>query len=184
MEDTAYQKKILTIPNILSLVRLCLIPVFVVLYCGEWDLWAALVLALSAVTDIVDGLIARKFHMISDLGKILDPVADKLTQISVLACMLTRFHYLWVLLILLVCKEVFAAVTGLLAIRNTGKVRGSVWHGKAATVMLYAMMLLHLVWPGIPDIVSFVLVAACTAIVLLSCVLYGIRNIRAIRSDW
>ena len=73
-----YQKKIITIPNILSFFRLCLIPVIVWLYTVKQDyLWTLLILLLSAITDIVDGIIARKFNMISDFGKAFDPVADK-----------------------------------------------------------------------------------------------------------
>lgn len=75
-----YQKKILTIPNILSFFRLCLIPVIIWLYTEKQDyFWTLLVLLLSAVTDIVDGIIARKCNMISDFGKAFDPIADKLT---------------------------------------------------------------------------------------------------------
>ena len=75
--------KIITIPNILSLFRLCLIPVILWLYLGQQrNLLAGCVLVLSGVTDIVDGLIARRFHMVSDLGKILDPIADTAGSVS------------------------------------------------------------------------------------------------------
>ena len=86
------QNKILTIPNLLSLFRLCLIPVFMWLYCVEKNyLWTGIILIISGLTDTVDGFVARHFNMISDLGKILDPVADKLTQAAMLFCLLTRF---------------------------------------------------------------------------------------------
>lgn len=182
MEDK-YKHKIITIPNLLSLFRLLLIPVIVWLYVFRQDyLWTTAVLALSGITDIVDGIIARKFRMISDFGKAFDPVADKLTQIATLFCLVTRFRWMLLPLIVLVVKEVFAAVTGLLVIRKTGNVQGAAWHGKAATVSLYSMMLIHLLWFNIPSAVSGALIGGCTAMVLLSAIFYGSRNLRILLS--
>lgn len=176
-----YKKKIITIPNLLSFFRLLLIPVIIWLYAVKKDpLWTTIMLALSGITDVVDGIIARRFNMISDLGKALDPVADKLTQIAMLFCLVTRFHWMLLPLILLVVKEIFAAVTGLLVIRKTRSVRGALWHGKIATASLYSMILIHLVWFDIPSVVSGVMIGICTAMVLLSAVLYGIRNLMLI----
>ena len=74
------KENVLTIPNLLSLFRLLLIPVIVWLYCVRQDYrWTIVALAVSGLSDILDGIIARKFNMVSDLGKILDPCADKLT---------------------------------------------------------------------------------------------------------
>lgn len=176
--EERYKNKIITIPNMLSLFRLLLIPVIVWLYVFRRDyLCTTVVLTLSGITDIVDGIIARKFHMISDFGKAFDPVADKLTQIATLFCLVTRFRWMLLPLIILVVKEIFAAVTGLLVIRKTGNVLGALWHGKAVTVSLYSMMLIHLLWIQIPSAVSGILISVCTVMVLLSAVLYGIRNL-------
>ena len=102
-----YQKKILTIPNLLSLVRLCMIPVIVWLYNGKEDpLWALIVLLLSGATDIIDGIIARRFNMVSDFGKAFDPIADKLTQIAMLFCLVSNFPYMIVPLVILIVKEI------------------------------------------------------------------------------
>ena len=125
MEDHAeekYQKKILTIPNILSFFRLCLIPVIIWLYCFKKDYgWTAFVLALSGFTDIVDGIIARRFHMVSDFGKAFDPVVDKLTQIATLFCLVTRFPLMLVPLIILTVKEILAATLNMLTIKKPVK---------------------------------------------------------------
>ena len=173
-----YQHKILTIPNLLSLFRLLLIPVIVWLYVYRQDyLWTTLTLALSGITDVVDGIIARKFHMISDFGKAFDPLADKLTQMAMLLCLVTRFPWMLLPLVLLVVKEIFAAVTGLLVIHRTGQVLGAVWHGKATTVALYTTMLIHLVWYSLPAGLSYLLIGICTGLLLLSAVLYSIRNL-------
>lgn len=176
-----YQKKILTIPNILSFFRLCLIPVIVWLYCLKKDYgWTAFTLALSGLTDVADGIIARRFHMVSDFGKAFDPVADKLTQIAMLYCLVTRFPLMLVPLILLTVKEILAAVLNTLASKKTGRVMAAVWHGKLNTVLLYTVMLVHVIWGNIPPLASNLLIGACTAMMLVSAVLYSIRSIRAL----
>lgn len=182
-QKTDYRNKIITIPNLMSAVRLCLIPVIVWLYCVKQDyFWTTITLMLSGLTDIADGIIARKFHMISNLGKILDPVADKLTQIAMMFCLVFRFPYMIVPLVLLVIKEVFDAVTGLLVIHKTGKVSGAEWHGKALTVLLYLMMLIHLVWYDIPAAMSNLLILVCVVMMVISLVMYSSDRIRAIRN--
>ena len=178
------QSKILTIPNLLSFFRLCLIPVFMWLYCVERNyLWTGIILIISGLTDTVDGIIARKFNMISDLGKVLDPIADKVTQAAMLFCLLTRFPLMIAPLALMVVKEFFMGVTGLLVIQKTGKVFGADWHGKVNTWLLYAMMILHVFWYNIPDVVSKVLIGICVIMMLISLVLYGRHNMKALRES-
>lgn len=178
------KSKIVTIPNILSLFRICLIPLIVWLYCVEKrDLWAGGILLLSGATDIADGYIARRFSMVSDLGKALDPVADKLTQAAMLICLLTRFPLILCPLLLMAVKEVFMGAAGLLLIRKTGNVPAAVWHGKAATFLLYAMILVHLFWSGIPAAVSAVFIGACTAMIGISFGLYAFRYARILGKE-
>lgn len=177
-----YQKKILTIPNALSFLRLCLIPVIVWLYSYKQDYsLTLLVLLLSGVTDIVDGIIARKCNMVSDFGKAFDPVADKLTQIAMLFCLVSRFPYMAIPLVLLVVKEVFTGITALISIKRTSTVKGAVWHGKLTTVSLYSMMAVHLLWYNIPKTLSLILVGVCIGIMLMSFIMYAMRNITAIK---
>lgn len=178
-----YQKKIITIPNILSFFRLCLIPVIVWLYTVKQDHFLTLIiLVLSGVTDIVDGIIARKCNMISDFGKAFDPVADKLTQIAMLFCLVSRFPYMMIPFVLLVVKEVFTGITALITIKRTNTVKGAVWHGKLTTIALYSMMAIHLLWYNISRTVSLILVGICIGIMLMSFILYAIQNIKAIKN--
>lgn len=181
-ENKSIKGQIWTIPNLLSLFRLCLIPLIAWLYCarGNYPL-TVLMLLISGVSDIADGIIARRFHMTSDLGKVLDPMADKLTQGVVMLCLLTRFRWMAVPLVVMVIKEAFIGLSGLAVVRETGVVFGAEWHGKVATVLLYLMMSLHIVWYDIPPLVSDLTIGLCTAMVLLSMILYGLRNIRALR---
>lgn len=174
--------KIITIPNILSFFRLCLIPFLVWHYCVKKDYTgAAIILLVSGFTDILDGFIARRFHMVSNVGKALDPVADKLTQIAMLICLLTNFPLMWIPLILLVAKEIFAAVTGMLVVKKTGKVYGAEWHGKLNTVMIYGMIVLHLVWPDIPTGISIGLIVLSVLVMVDSSLLYCRRNYRILK---
>jgi len=178
------KKQIFTIPNLLSLIRLCLIPVIVWLYCIKQDaVMTAVVLAVSGLTDLVDGYIARHFNMITDLGKALDPVADKLTQLAMLLCLIFRHPIIGIPFGLLLVKEVVTGIMSLLAIRKTKEVKGADWHGKITTVLLYAMMLLHVVWVDIPAAVSYVSVGICIGMMLLSFSLYGNRNLKDLRKE-
>lgn len=183
MADGPREKKIFTIPNLLSAFRVLLVPVIVWLYCERRDYpLTAWVLVLSGVTDVADGLIARRFHMISDVGKVLDPVADKLTQTVALGCLLTRFQAIWWLLGVLVLKETVMAVMGLMVVRRTGAVYSAAWHGKLATCVLYGVIFAHIVWFNIPQTGSVLLALAGTASILLSLALYTIQNLRRIRA--
>ncbi len=184
-ENKNPKSKILTVPNILSFIRLGMIPFIIWLYCFEKNYaMTTLVLVLSGATDIVDGFIARHFNLISDFGKSIDPIADKLTQLSVLFCLVTRFIYMIFPLSLLIVKELFAGIVALIQINKTKEVHGAVWHGKLNTVLLYAMMILHIIWYNIPPVVSNVFIFACTGVMIMSAILYGIQNIgRIIKSD-
>lgn len=173
---------ILTIPNLLSLLRLLMIPVFVWLYLNGQEEWTAAVLVLSGVTDVVDGYIARHFNQVSDFGKAFDPLADKLTQAAMLLCLTSRYPAMLLPFGLLAIKEIFAAISGIIVIKRTGEVLGAQWHGKVTTFLLYGMMILHVLWEDIPMWVSNVLNIGCVVMMLLSLVLYARRNIQAIRS--
>ncbi len=179
-----YKNKIFTIPTILTFVRLGLIPVFIWLYSFKAEYsWATAVLALSALTDIADGFIARKFKMISDFGKMLDPIADKLTQLCALICLVFRFKLMLVPLVLIVIKELFSGIVTLVRLKKTKAVPSAVWHGKVTTTLLYGTMILHVVWWNIPVAVSYVSVLLCVVMMLLSAILYSIQHFKAINNS-
>ena len=181
--NAIFHGKIFTIPNLLSFLRLVMIPWFVWEYLDqENSIGTALILLLSGFTDTIDGWIARRFNMVSNLGKALDPLADKLTQIAMLACLVFLFPRMLLVFIALCVKELFVLTTSLMAIHKTEEVLPADWHGKATTASLYATMVAHLLFPGMPDKLSSGLIVLCTGLVLLSGVLYGIRNIRALKS--
>lgn len=176
------KKRLFTIPNLLTMLRILIIPLFIWTYIVKRDtLMTALVLGVSGLTDILDGQIARRFNMVSDLGKLLDPIADKATQGAMLICLVTRFPVMWIPLGLLAVKEAFVGITSVLMIQETGKVEGAEYHGKVTTVLLYGMMLVHLLWGDIPSGLSIALIVITVLMMLISMVLYGLKNISKIK---
>lgn len=175
-------KNIFTIPNILSIFRLLLLPVIVYTYMNQKDyVLTGVLLLVSGITDLLDGYIARTFHMISDLGKILDPVADKATQAVVLLCLVTRFRWLVIPFMCIVVKELFMSCIGMVVIKKTGEVHGAVWHGKVATFMLDFMIIVHIVFYHISSTLSIILTIVSTLLILLSFYLYAKENINILK---
>lgn len=166
------KKDILTIPNFLSMIRILLIPVIYVLYHQGQDAWAVWVIALSALTDVVDGKIARRFHMVSDFGKILDPIADKLTQVVMIVCLLERHSQLRPVLILFVLKELAMAISGYIVIQKKNVVNSAKWYGKLSTVVLYGVMMSLILFPGMSETAVTVLCLICCLVMLQSLVQY------------
>lgn len=172
MDKIFTKKNILTIPNLLSLLRILMIPVIVWLYIkNEYNL-AVLFVLLSGITDVADGIIARKCNMVSDFGKILDPIADKLTQITLIICLSTKYPKMAWLISLFVAKEFIMALLGYITIRNTDSVNSAKWYGKLSTFVLYASMILMIVIPNLSDIASNVLIGLCAFILCLSLFMY------------
>lgn len=134
------------IPNALSVVRIALIPVFVTLYLLRLDMWAFAVLLVSGLTDAVDGFVARRFDMITDCGKLLDPLSDKLTQVAVVVCLTTRYTELLPLTVLCFAKELFQGIGGVLLLKKNVQAQGARWFGKVSTVLFYATMLVIVLW--------------------------------------
>lgn len=168
-----FSGRIVTLPNLLSFFRLCLVPELILQYTRPGGSRRVLILlAVSALTDVLDGRIARRFGMVSDLGKALDPLADKLTQAAMLFCLARRFPLMLLPLTLLAVKEICCAAASLTAIGRTGRVESSDWHGKFSTALLYALFALHLAVPGISGTLSGTLILLCTGVMLLSFVLY------------
>ena len=173
MKKRLSKKDVLTIPNALSLFRILLIPVIVWLYVfAEMRYLAVGAVLLSALTDIADGWIARHFHMISDLGKLLDPVADKLTQAALLICLASRWPRVYWVFALLCLKEVVQGVLGLAAVRVTGQMQSARWYGKVSTVVFYLTMLVLILPVELPPVWADLLILLCAAALMLSMVLY------------
>lgn len=174
---TVKRKEFLSIPNILCYVRLLLLPFFAILYCNGRTAWAAVLVLVSAATDVLDGIIARKFHMTTELGKILDPLADKLTQAVVSGCLLIRYPVMWVLFSVILIKESFQGIGGLLLYRKMHSMRSSEWFGKLSTVVFYGVMAYLVIFSPEPTQfwASVFPILCSTAMMLFALVRYGHR---------
>ena len=151
-----WKKDICSIPNLLSLLRLILIPVYIIIYLNAQDATdhylAAGILAVSCLTDLIDGKIARHFNMITALGKVLDPLADKLTQFSLILCLALKAEssLLWYLIGLFVLKELFQLVAGCIRLRKGIMLKGALLSGKISTTILFVSLILMVMMPDMP----------------------------------
>lgn len=180
------KKDIFSIPNILSFVRILLIPIFVWLYVtagtsGEYYLAAAVVVA-SGITDFLDGQIARRCNMITEFGKFLDPLADKLTQGTLFLCIAINYPLMWILLAIWLLKDGFMAIMGLVLLKTKQtKLDGARWYGKVCTAIIYIAVLALLFFPGVfPEgsPASSLLILICIGVMLLSGILYSVALIK------
>lgn len=171
-----WKKEIWTIPNLLSLFRLILIPVYIYIYLNATSpkhyLIAAVILAVSCLTDLVDGKIARKFNMISTLGKFLDPLADKATQGAMILCLAVHHPVLWALLALFVVKEGFQLVAMIINLRKGMALDGALMAGKVCTTILFVTLIIMVLLPGLSTAAANALTAICFVAMVVAFVEY------------
>ncbi len=168
-----YKKELLSIPNILSYVRILLIPLIVYFYLvAENYQLAAIIAAISGFTDLADGVIARKFNMITEFGKFIDPVADKLTQCTLILCLLSRYEIMWILVVIFFIKEITMGLLGLFSVcKNNKKLDGAKWFGKVSTVVQFVSMTALFAFEMSLSTVNFLL-TLCSVFMLLAFILY------------
>ena len=172
-----------TIPNVLSLFRLALIPAIVATYLTDQPIWVpALLLALSGLTDLFDGAIARHFNQISEIGKLLDPIADKLTQVAVIVSLAIKIPPLRWLVGIVVLKELLQGIGGLLLLRTDVKVHAAEWFGKISTALFYAVMVAIVVFPEMPQALLYTLIVL-VALAMIAAFAGYCRTFRRLRSD-
>ncbi len=172
-----------TVPNMLSYFRLLLIPVFIVLYIHYKNYTAAAaIILLSGLTDVADGFIARKFNMVSDLGKALDPLADKLTQLAIFICLGERYRLIILFVCILAIKEIAMMLMGMLIMKRTGQVNSAKWYGKMTTFVTEATALILVFVPDISSIIADILILVSMTCVLFSFVMYLRRYIDILNS--
>ncbi len=166
-----WKKDVFTIPNLLSLFRLALIPIYVIIYLNATEpahyLIAGAILAVSCLTDMIDGKIARKFNMISNIGKILDPIADKATQFSLIVCLALKYPVLWYLISLFVLKEGFQLIAGAILLRKGQILKGALISGKICTTVLFLSLIALVLFPNIGE-TAVTVIAAVDAVFMLA----------------
>ena len=179
----------LTIPNLISVIRICLIPVIAVLYYKGYIWWTVFVIFISGLSDAVDGKIARRFNQVSALGKMLDPVADKLTIFALAIVLFLKFKeaqseamqsFAWVFLLFIIKDLIMILVSVVLIAIGTRPVAAEIW-GKLATFAFYAVMVVLMgfgpeigaistYYPqyALPEMVMFVLVVIAVVLTFIA----------------
>ncbi len=167
-----WKKEILTIPNMLSLFRLILIPVYVLIYKNARNITdyyiAAGILAVSCLTDLIDGKIARHFNMISTVGKILDPLADKATQFTLILCLALEYPILWYLVTLFVIKEGFQLIAGGINLRKGKMLKGALLSGKICTTVLFISLIIMVMIPTLSETTIIIITLTDIVFMLIS----------------
>lgn len=172
--------RIFTLPNILSFFRLILIPVIIYCYEGKHYGWAIAFLLLSGATDIIDGWVARTFHLVSDFGKALDPIADKLTQAALLLCLLPM--NLWWVVGVMAFKEISIGILTCITMKKTHKVFSAGWYGKLCTVVIYFSVFLLMIWRSAPTWFRVADSLLISGLILLSFAMYFAYFTRILRA--
>ena len=184
----AQKNKNINVPNALTLLRCVLIIPFAVCFLNNNYLAAFIVLAVSGMTDMLDGWIARKFNQFTELGQMLDPLSDKLTQAAIAICFSVREPMLVPLLAVFVVKEILmvAGAVNLIS-RNKKKPTGSKWYGKAATAMFYVsfgvIFALSIWGRGDNVVVDIVLLSITAAFMIYAFVRYAKTYFEILHSD-
>lgn len=151
-----------TIPNWLCFLRIALIPVFAVLFLQDHVIAAIVVIAVAELTDLFDGMIARKFNQVSELGKMLDPIADKLSQMSIVIVLIIKYwdNAIKYLFMFFIAKEIIMLIGGAILIsKGLRPVAAEMW-GKVATTVFCIVMIFVLAFGeggALCDIVNFTL---------------------------
>lgn len=162
-------KDFIFIPNILSYFRIILIFAFLSIYQQEIEyksLYLGIILICSGISDVLDGYIARKYNMVTELGKCLDPIADKLTQFVLLFCLLSKYSIAKVTLGVFLVKEVVSTIIGYRVICLQGKNDGAKWYGKISTVIFYIVTIVLVLFADINVTVANVLLGFSSVAIL------------------
>ena len=174
MKGQPRKEDLINIPNVLCYIRILLVPFFVYLFLKEYYWQSALVIVVATATDVIDGWIARHFNMITDWGKFIDPLADKLMQFAMLIMAIFKTPWVWILVGLFFVKEVIMLIVGLYIYHLGDNLNGAMWCGKLCTVILDGSLLLII---GLPinmlvDELIIGLIIVCSGFLIMSFCVY------------
>ncbi len=152
-----FRREYLSIPNIMGYFRIVLVPIYMILYFNYFNggiYWPVItVIIVSGLTDFLDGKVARKFNMITEWGKMLDPIADKITLGAIVISLSFKYSTIIPMVILYILKEGYMGVVGLIAIKKGHKVEGALWYGKVCTFATYGIFIAMLLFPNMNIVV-------------------------------
>ena len=169
-------------PNILCYIRILLIPAFIYIYVNAKDTvdyyLAAIIILLSGLTDFCYGFIARKFNQVTELGKLIDPVADKLTQAAIIIALMFKFKWMFFLVVLFVIKELSMLINGIILLRKGKKLDGAMWFGKVSTAVFYFSTFIIISFPMLNSMVVNILMVISAFFMALSFIMYMIEYVK------
>lgn len=169
-----FTKENLTIPNLLSLFRILTIPFFIYFYMKDMVYVAIIVLVVGGLSDCVDGYIARKFNQITELGKMLDPLADKLTQAAIAVCIAFKYPIIAPVLIFFIVKELIMLIGAAVLLKKGARPVAANWYGKLGTILFYLSVTVVVIMTlcSVPspafEIVSYILLGLTALIMAYS----------------
>lgn len=167
------------VPNILSYIRILLVPLYIFCFINANKpidyLLSVLIVVVSALTDFLDGIIARKYNIITDLGKIIDPVADKLMQAAMLFTVTLKFQMILPLVILFIIKEIVSFLVSAFLYKKGKHLNGAIWCGKVCTVVLYLVMLIFIAVPNLFSPLIYLLIFIASFFMLISFIFYMVE---------
>ncbi|MCF0229053.1 MAG: CDP-alcohol phosphatidyltransferase family protein [Parasporobacterium sp.] len=171
-----HKKDFLLLPNILTYIRILLVPVFVLTYLNaatnKDHIISAVIIVISGVTDVADGFIARHWDLTSDLGRIIDPIADKAMQFAMLICVCIRYRLVILLVIIYAVKELVSFLATAYLFTRGRHISGAMWCGKLCTVILFLVMLSLVAIPRVPFTIVATMVGFAAAFMLLAFFVY------------
>ncbi|MBR5495865.1 MAG: CDP-alcohol phosphatidyltransferase family protein [Oscillospiraceae bacterium] len=175
----------MNIPNSLSIFRILLIPAFVyTFFAFPENVWICVIIWLvSSLSDIADGIIARKFNMTTQLGRILDPAADKLTQVSVIICLTVKNPRIFLLLSVFFVKEFLMMLGGILLYKKGIQIRSAKWFGKATTVIIFFVTSALVLLQDLPEVWVYVIESVAIVAVLFAFVMYLLEYINIVKEE-
>lgn len=176
MKNKIQLKEVWSIPNILCYIRILLIPLFIWRYVSavtplDYDM-AAVIIILSGITDFLDGFIARKFNQITELGKLIDPIADKLTQAAIAIVLVIRFEWMSLLLLVFMIKEITMGIVCLVLYKDGKKLDGALWYGKLTTAVFYFTMVVLIAVPSLNLMIANTLILITTVMLIFAFLMY------------
>lgn len=169
-------KKNINVPNALSVLRLAVIAPCVVFFLKDNYLGAAAMLVISGLSDMLDGMIARRFNQFTPLGAMLDPVADKLTLGAVVICMGIKFPIVIPVVVILIIKELAMLAAGCVLLKLRKRPPAAKWYGKVATVVFYfsvtLIVVLKAVWNIENNVVTIVMLSITAIFMIFALIKY------------
>ena len=172
----SFLEEYFSIPNIMGYFRIILALLYVWMFYKTLEgapYWPVIVIiVVSGLTDLLDGKIARRFNMVTDWGKMIDPIADKITIGAIILSLVFKYKIILPMILLYIVKEGYMAIAGMMLMKRGHKIEGAKFYGKVCTFATYVILIAILLVPSMNDALVMVLVAVNMAIMVYTLVKY------------